>query len=85
MEYRKLGSSGLEVSELALGTMQFGWTADEDTAFAILDAYAQAGGNLIVVSRTTTSVRLESVLRPRFKVADFQKSHGVRVARWKAK
>lgn len=47
MESRKLGSSGLEVSELALGTMQFGWTADEDTAFAIMDAYAQAGGNLI--------------------------------------
>ena len=47
MEYRKLGKSGLEVSELALGTMQFGWTADEETAFGIMDAYAEAGGNLI--------------------------------------
>ena len=47
MEYRKLGKSGLEVSELALGTMQFGWTADAETAFAILDAYVEAGGNLI--------------------------------------
>jgi aryl-alcohol dehydrogenase-like predicted oxidoreductase len=37
----------LEVSELALGTMQFGWTADEETAFGILDAYVGAGGNLI--------------------------------------
>ena len=47
MEYRRLGRTGLEVSELALGTMQFGWTAGEETAFAIMDAYAQAGGNLI--------------------------------------
>ena len=28
MEYRKLGQSGLKVSELCLGTMQFGWTTD---------------------------------------------------------
>jgi aryl-alcohol dehydrogenase-like predicted oxidoreductase len=27
--------------------MQFGWTADEATAFAILDAYFEAGGNMI--------------------------------------
>ena len=47
MEIRKLGKSGLEVSELALGTMQFGWTAGEETAFGILDAYAEAGGNLV--------------------------------------
>lgn len=47
MEYRKLGKSGLEVSELALGTMQFGWSADEGTAFAVMDAYVEAGGNLI--------------------------------------
>jgi aryl-alcohol dehydrogenase-like predicted oxidoreductase len=47
MEYRKLGRSGLEVSELALGTMQFGWSADEETAFAIMDAYTEVGGNLM--------------------------------------
>jgi aryl-alcohol dehydrogenase-like predicted oxidoreductase len=47
MEIRKLGKSGLEVSELALGTMQFGWTAGEETAFGILDAYTEAGGNLV--------------------------------------
>jgi aryl-alcohol dehydrogenase-like predicted oxidoreductase len=47
MEYRKVGRSELEVSELALGTMQFGWTADEATAFAIMDAYVEAGGRMI--------------------------------------
>ena len=47
MQIRKLGKSGLEVSELALGTMQFGWTADEETAFGIMDAYVEAGGNLV--------------------------------------
>ena len=47
MEYRKMGRSGLEVSELALGTMQFGWTADEAIAFDIMDAYVEAGGNMI--------------------------------------
>jgi aryl-alcohol dehydrogenase-like predicted oxidoreductase len=47
VETRKLGRTGLEVSELALGTMQFGWTADEEAAFAVMDAYVEAGGNLI--------------------------------------
>lgn len=47
MEYRKLGRSGLDVSELCLGTMQFGWTADEDASFAIMDRFVGAGGNFI--------------------------------------
>lgn len=47
MEYRKLGRTGLSVSELALGTMQFGWTAPEASAHAVMDAYVEAGGNLI--------------------------------------
>lgn len=47
MTYRTLGSSGLSVFPLALGTMQFGWTADEQTSFAILDAFVEGGGNLI--------------------------------------
>ncbi len=47
MEIRKLGRTGLQVSELALGTMQFGWTASEQAAFEVMDAYVEAGGNLI--------------------------------------
>ncbi|MFE1116393.1 aldo/keto reductase [Streptomyces rochei] len=44
---RKLGSSDLEVYPLALGGNVFGWTADQDTSFAVLDAYTAAGGNFI--------------------------------------
>ncbi|MGW2492711.1 aldo/keto reductase [Streptomyces sp. NPDC001606] len=44
---RTLGSSDLEVFPLALGGNVFGWTADEDTSFAVLDAYTAAGGNFI--------------------------------------
>jgi len=47
MEYRSLGRTGLRVSELCLGSMQFGWTADEDTAFQILTAAVDAGINFI--------------------------------------
>lgn len=47
MTYRQLGNSGLFVYPLALGTMQFGWTADEKASFAIMDAYVEAGGNLL--------------------------------------
>jgi aryl-alcohol dehydrogenase-like predicted oxidoreductase len=42
-----LGSSGLEVFPLCLGGNVFGWTADEQTSFAVLDAYAAAGGNFV--------------------------------------
>jgi aryl-alcohol dehydrogenase-like predicted oxidoreductase len=44
---RKLGSSDLEVFPLALGGNVFGWTADEAQSFAVLDAYAAAGGNFV--------------------------------------
>jgi len=47
METRKLGGSGLQVSPICLGGNVFGWTADEPTSFAILDAFAGAGFNFI--------------------------------------
>jgi aryl-alcohol dehydrogenase (NADP+) len=37
----------LDVSGLCLGGNVFGWTADRDDSFAVLDAYAAAGGNFI--------------------------------------
>jgi aryl-alcohol dehydrogenase-like predicted oxidoreductase len=47
MKYRNLGRTGLQVSELCLGTMQFGWTTDEATGFEVMDAFVEAGGNFI--------------------------------------
>jgi aryl-alcohol dehydrogenase-like predicted oxidoreductase len=46
----KIGSSDLDVSRLCLGGNVFGWTADRDTSFTILDAYVAAGGNFIDTS-----------------------------------
>jgi aryl-alcohol dehydrogenase-like predicted oxidoreductase len=47
MEKRRIGSSGLEVAPLALGGNVFGWTADAQTSFAVLDAFVDAGGTMI--------------------------------------
>src|SRR5687767_13126655 len=47
MQLRSLGSTGLNVSSLCLGTMQFGWTANEKQAFAVMDAFVEAGGNFL--------------------------------------
>jgi aryl-alcohol dehydrogenase-like predicted oxidoreductase len=47
MNYRPLGRTGLRVSEICLGTMQFKWTTDEAAAYQVLDAFAAAGGNFI--------------------------------------
>ncbi|GLZ37572.1 aldo/keto reductase [Actinokineospora sp. NBRC 105648] len=42
-----IGSTDLEVYPLNLGGNVFGWTADRDASFAVLDAYAAAGGNFL--------------------------------------
>jgi len=47
MDYRRLGRTGLKVSPLCLGTMNFGWTADEQAAYAVFSAAADAGVNFI--------------------------------------
>ncbi|MFF8568706.1 aldo/keto reductase [Streptomyces albidoflavus] len=52
---RPLGNSDLDVFPLALGGNVFGWTADEAQSFAVLDAYAAAGGNFIDSADTYSS------------------------------
>ncbi len=47
MKYRTLGHSGLSVSNQILGTMGFGTETEEKDAFAIIDAYIEAGGNVL--------------------------------------
>jgi len=47
MEYRLMGSTGVSVSRLCLGTMTFGKETDEGGAHAQLDAFVEAGGNFV--------------------------------------
>ncbi|MEO6197187.1 MAG: aldo/keto reductase [Dehalococcoidia bacterium] len=47
MQLVTLGQSDLKVTNLCLGTMQFGWTADEAASLEVMDAYVGAGGNFI--------------------------------------
>ena len=47
VEKREIGDSGIEVAPLALGGNVFDWTADEQTSFAILDAFVDTGGTMI--------------------------------------
>ena len=47
MKTRQLGTSGLEIAPLALGGNVFGWTADENMSFRLLDAFIDSGLNLV--------------------------------------
>jgi aryl-alcohol dehydrogenase-like predicted oxidoreductase len=66
MRYRLLGDSGIRVSELALGTMTFGtawgWGADRDECARILEAYRDAGGNVIDTACNYTNGESETIL-----------------------
>ena len=46
-DYRELGRSGLKVRPLAFGGNVFGWAADEARSFELLDAFVEAGFNLV--------------------------------------
>jgi aryl-alcohol dehydrogenase-like predicted oxidoreductase len=80
MRYKLLGSSGLRVSELCLGTMTFGeewgWGAGKETSRQIFDTFAKAGGNFIDTANSYTGGTSERFLgefiaaeRDRFVVA----------------
>lgn len=47
MEKRRLGRTDLTIAPLVFGGNVFGWTADEKTSFALLDAFFDAGFNTI--------------------------------------
>jgi aryl-alcohol dehydrogenase-like predicted oxidoreductase len=46
-EKRRLGASELRITPLVLGGNVFGWTADRDASFAVLDAFVAGGGTMI--------------------------------------
>ena len=47
MHYRNFADTGIRVSEICLGTMQFLWTVSEENSFLILDRFLEAGGNFL--------------------------------------
>ncbi len=62
MEQRALGTSGLTVSSLALGTMTFGVETDEAGAVAQLDRFVEAGGTLIDTADVYGAGRSEEIV-----------------------
>jgi len=47
MQLRALGATELKIAPLVLGGNVFGWTADREASFAVLDAFLDAGFNAI--------------------------------------
>ena len=47
MMMRPLGTSGIQIAPLAFGGNIFGWTADEAMSFRLLDAFVDAGFNVV--------------------------------------
>ncbi len=66
MKYKLLGKSGLKVSELCLGTMGFGeewgWGANKEVSFKILEAFTDAGGNFIDTANRYTEGTSERII-----------------------
>ena len=80
MRYTLLGTSGLRVSEIALGTMTFGeawgWGASEEECRRMFDAFVEAGGNFVDTACNYTDGQSEEIVgslvatdRGRFVVA----------------
>lgn len=64
--YVQVGDSGLFVYRVGLGTMQFGWSIEEDASIDVLDAYVEQGGNFIDTADvySTWSARLGGPSNP---------------------
>ncbi|MDQ0340475.1 aryl-alcohol dehydrogenase-like predicted oxidoreductase [Caldalkalibacillus uzonensis] len=62
MKYRRLGKSGLFVSELCLGTMTFGRETDKETATRMIHHFLDAGGNFIDTADVYADGRSEEIV-----------------------
>ena len=62
MEYRYIGESGLRVSTISLGTMNFGATTNEKTAKKIIDVARDQGVNFIDTADAYVSGESEKML-----------------------
>jgi aryl-alcohol dehydrogenase-like predicted oxidoreductase len=62
MTYRILGRTGVKVSPICLGTMNFGKRTDAAEAGKILDTYFEAGGNFIDTANVYNAGASESII-----------------------
>jgi aryl-alcohol dehydrogenase-like predicted oxidoreductase len=62
MEYRKFGRTGLSVSPIGLGSVNFSWLTDEADSFAILDKAFDIGVNLIDTANNYNAGKTEALL-----------------------
>src|SRR5215204_4960935 len=66
MRYKLLGRTGLRISELALGAMtfgdQWGWGASPQECARMLEAYGEAGGNVIDTANHYTHGESERIV-----------------------
>jgi aryl-alcohol dehydrogenase-like predicted oxidoreductase len=62
MEIVNVGRTGLQVSELCLGTMTFGREIDEAASRQLLDRFVEAGGNFIDTANSYSAGRSEEII-----------------------
>ena len=62
MEYRKLGATGLKVSELSLGCMTFGRESSEEESRKIIDKFIDVGGNFLDTANVYAAGASEEIL-----------------------
>ncbi len=62
MEYRRLGATGLKVSELSLGCMTFGRESSEEESRKIIDRFVEVGGNFLDTANVYAAGASEEIL-----------------------
>ncbi|MBI4235782.1 MAG: aldo/keto reductase, partial [Chloroflexi bacterium] len=62
MEYRRLGRTGLKISNIALGCMTFGGQVEPEAALSIIDRALEGGVNLYDTADVYTGGRSEEIL-----------------------
>jgi aryl-alcohol dehydrogenase-like predicted oxidoreductase len=62
MKYRKLGRTGLRVSPLGLGSVNFSWLTNEADSFAVLDCAFEAGVNFLDTSDSYNAGKSEALI-----------------------
>ena len=77
MEYRKLGRTGLNISPLVVGTVNFGWLTSEDDSFEILDYAMDAGLNFFDTSNNYNAGKTEALLGRWFAQGGGRREHVV--------